>query len=292
MNRLPLYAIAGAAICSALLYVILKYFQKWKIDNLQGLTFNYITASILSFLLANTARKVIVAELPAFLLPACITGILFISVFYLTALTAQRAGLSIASIASKMSMAIPITAGFIFFGDELNWIRVTGILLAFVAVISAGRVKSDGNKSISAGVILLPVLLFIGSGLVDTSIKLSEHYLLNSGNTNLYFSLIFGVAGIAGIIMVLKRIKSGHPVQGRSVAGGILLGVVNYISLAFLVNALAAPGAESALVFAIVNMLVVIVTTVAGIILFREKPTNTNLAGLGVAVLAIALLSI
>jgi drug/metabolite transporter (DMT)-like permease len=40
-----------------------------------------------------------------------------------------------------------------------------------------------------------------------------------------------------------------------------------------------------------VNMLVVVLTTVSGILLFHEKPSRTNIAGLSLALAALFILS-
>lgn len=281
-----------AALCAALLYVILKFFQRWKIDNLQGLTFNYITASALSFLISREENMIQLPNASAYAIPALLIGLLFIVVFNLTALTAQRSGLAVASIASKMSMAIPIVCGIFLFHDLINATRIAGILLALTAVFISG---SNGRKSEAAGQrhgLLLPALLFLGSGLVDTSIKLSEHYFIRADNINLYFSFLFGSAALFGLIMlVVKYYRTPYSVPMRAVAGGILLGSVNYFSLVFLVKALASPGAESSLIFAVVNMLVVLISTVFGIFIFLEKPSWKTFSGISLALAALYILS-
>jgi len=38
-----------ASILSSLLYIILKYFEKFNVNNIHGLTANYVTASLFSF---------------------------------------------------------------------------------------------------------------------------------------------------------------------------------------------------------------------------------------------------
>jgi drug/metabolite transporter (DMT)-like permease len=290
MNGFPIVTAGLAAAFSALLYIILKYFQRWNVNNLQGLTFNYITASLLSFVITRETNTALLHTVPVILPPAILIGLLFISVFYLTALTAQKSGLAAVSIASKMSMAIPIVAGVLIFNDKITLVRITGILLALLAVFLSG--SSSGEKSVDRSKILLPVLLFIGSGLVDTSIKISEHYFINPENINLYFSFLFGTAGCFGItILIFRYFQFKEKITLQSVIGGIILGSVNYYSLVFLVRALAHPAAESSIIFAVVNMFVVILSTISGILLFQEKPEAKKIAGLALALLALLILS-
>jgi drug/metabolite transporter (DMT)-like permease len=76
-----------------------------------------------------------------------------------------------------------------------------------------------------------------------------------------------------------------------SALAGILLGIVNYYSLVFLVRCLATIGAESALIWAMTNMLVVIFSSVLAFFIFKEKLSRANQLGIGLALLAIFILS-
>lgn len=288
-----------ASLLSALLYIILKYFQRWKIYNLHGLTFNYVTASCLSFFLNFTSNKGALNTITDFAPFAFLIGMLFIIVFYIAALTAQNSGITVTSIAGKMSMIIPITAGIFLYHDTINFLRIAGILTALAAVILSSYVPSTGvqddqeTQHKKKYIRFLPLLLFIGSGFVDTSIKLSEHYLITPQNQGLFISFLFGSAGIFGLIASVNTfIKRKIKIELKSVAGGILLGVTNYYSLDFLIGVLATPGIESSLVFAMTNVIVVLFSTFFAIILFREKLSLLNIGGLGLAILSIIILSI
>ena len=140
--------------------------------------------------------------------------------------------------------------------------------------------------------VILPVLLFLGAGLVDTTIKLAQHFYMNDDNRNVVIMSIFGFAALFGTLkLIYDRFHLKKPVLFRSIAGGILLGVVNYFSLYFLVKCLGMPGAESSTVFAIVNIGVVLLSFVLGLMLFREYITRIKITGIILAIIAIILLS-
>jgi drug/metabolite transporter (DMT)-like permease len=281
-----------AAFLSSMLYVILKYFQEWKINNLHGLTFNYITASTLALGFAHHANSPVISGIRDNGGIAFFIGSLFIIVFYTAALTAQKAGVAITSIAGKMSMVIPIAAGVLVFGDHLYQTRIIGISLALLAVYLTSAGHKEATKHHSGYIWVYPILLFLGSGIVDTSIKISQAWFIKGGNNDVFFGMLFGSAGIIGSILTLyhlifKRLK----IELRSVLAGIFLGTVNYYSLVFLVRCLASQGAESVLIFSIVNMLVVVISALAAFLLFKEHPTKSNLMGIGLALLSILILS-
>lgn len=296
MTSALLLTIFIAALLSTLLYVILKYFQRWNVYNLHGLTFNYLTASAFSFLSNYTSNMQHLHEIPGFILAALFIGMLFIVVFYIAALTAQKSGVAVTSIAGKMSMVIPIIAGVWLYGDQLTLLRITGITVAIAAVILSSYKKDTAAEKSSHGkatlLWILPVLLFIGSGLVDTCIKISQHYFINENNQELYLVFLFGSAGCMGLFASLYQyFKNGIRVQFQSAAGGILLGITNFYSLVFLIKALANPGSESSVVFALSNVMVVLISALFAIFVFREKLNPLNIAGLLLAVLSIYILT-
>jgi len=159
------------SICiSSLLFVIFKLFDVLKINTLQAIVFNYFVAAILGFFLSDIS--VPFQEIPSqpWFLGAFLLGFLFIAVFNVMALTSQKNGLSVASVSSKMSVVIAIIFGVCYYNESLGYIKVIGILLALVAVYltSVKEKKEIVQKRIS---LLLPLLLFFGSGAIDTSLK-------------------------------------------------------------------------------------------------------------------------
>ncbi|MBL7924594.1 MAG: hypothetical protein JNL88_10390 [Bacteroidia bacterium] len=295
MNAALLINLLIASFLSALLYVILKFFQVYRINNLQGLTFNYFTASALSFTGRFEHNLSILDTSGDFLQYALLIGALFILVFYCAALTAQHAGITVTSIAGKMSMIIPISVGILVFHDRVYPLRIAGMLIAMAAVLMStfkGNSSGDEVQQDRKLKLILPLLLFAGSGLVDTCIKLSEHYLITEDNQELYISFLFGSAAIIGFMIMLYSWVKHHKKPGfRSVLAGILLGTTNYFSLVFLIKVLSSPGVESSLAFAMTNVMVVLISTVIAMLVFKEKLNRMNMGGLALAIISIVILS-
>ena len=61
---------------------------------------------------------------------AILQGIVLAVNFYLLAYTAQRAGVSVAVLASRLSVAIPVVLAFLFYGDSLNAVKIVGLAAA------------------------------------------------------------------------------------------------------------------------------------------------------------------
>ncbi|MFM2156448.1 MAG: hypothetical protein RL516_1197 [Bacteroidota bacterium] len=287
-----LIIIITASLLSALLYIILKYFERFNVNNIHGLTANYLTASLFSFFFNCKENIQLFPHSSSYAGFALGIGLLFICVFYTAALTAQKSGIAITSIAGKMSMVIPIIFGYFLYGDQLTTMRIFGILIALFAVYLSSSPSENASEEPKKKNWIFPLLLFIGSGLVDASIKAGQHYYMTEENQYLYFSFLFGSAGIFGITLTTimyakKRIK----VKLNSIIAGFILGIANFYSLFFLVKALSDDKAESMLIFSISNVLVVLFSAVLGLIIFKERPHKKNIIGLLLAIGAIIILT-
>jgi drug/metabolite transporter (DMT)-like permease len=217
-------------------------------------------------------------------------GVLFIVVFNLMAATSQRIGVSAASVATKMSLAIPVLFGVFVYKETLGSVKVIGIVLALFAVYFASVKKK--NISIDTSDLWLPILVFLGSGIIETSIKYVQEVHVQEEEYPLFTALVFAAAAVTGIsFLVIRSLKQPLKVNLKNVLGGIALGVPNYFSIYFLMKALQHTNLNSASIFTINNVFIVILSTLLGILLFKEKISLKNWSGIAIAVLSIILVA-
>jgi drug/metabolite transporter (DMT)-like permease len=276
-------------LVSSFLFVIFKLFDVFKINTLQAIIVNYIIAFSFGVFTSNTA--VLITEIPSqnWFLGAFCLGFLFISIFNVMGITAQRNGLSVASVAGKMSVVIPIIFGIIVYNEGVGFIKVIGILMALIAVYLSSA-KSDTN-TVKFKNLFFPLLLFIGSGLLDTGLKYVEMTSVSDGEEPLFLATIFGCAFILGIFVVIAQLINGKfKFQWKNVLGGIVLGVPNYYSMEFLLKAFKTD-LESSTLFTINNVGIVILTTIFALFFFKEKLIKKNWIGIALAVVSIVLVS-
>ncbi len=275
---------------NAVLFVIIKLFAKFNIDALQALVVNYFVAFLvgLFFLDSSIVPKEIISE--DWFNGSLLLGFVFISTFYATTLTSQRNGLSVASVASKMSVIIPISLGVILYNENLGFIKIIGILLALVAVYFTSK-KETGEVQ-QASNLLYPILVFIGAGTIDASLKYLQTFHVPSEKIGLFSSVTFFCAFTVGILtIVFLTLRGKIQFAGRNILGGIALGLPNYFSLYFLVKMLEVKAFESATLFTIHNIAIVIVSTFAGILFFKERISIRNAFGIGLALFALFLVT-
>ncbi|QTE24563.1 EamA family transporter [Polaribacter cellanae] len=272
------------------LFVIFKYFGIYKVDVLKAIFVNYIVAFSMGFLLAE--RKIPIAEiyLEPWFSGALILGALFIAIFFVMAMTAQKNGVSVTSIAGKMSVVVPVFFGIILYNESVTFLKIVGIIIALVAVYLSSVKEEKSNKK---GTLLFPILLFLGSGTIDTLIKYVQTNHVSQQDISIFSGSLFGIAAFFGfLILVFKAIKKRESFGVKNIIAGIILGVPNYYSIIFLIKALQDKNFESSVLFTVNNVGIVILSTLIGLLLFKEKFSLKNKIGVALAVLGIVLVTI
>jgi multidrug transporter EmrE-like cation transporter len=222
---------------------------------------------------------------------ALVLGLLFISIFNLMAITAQKNGLSVVSVASKMSLVIPVALGVVLYNEVLRPRQIVGILLALAAVYCIS-VKTEEQKKLGKS-LLFPLLVFLGSGIIEGALKYFENYHVQQSYIALFSACIFLFAALFGSIWIFGIQKQKlSQFKTKSIVAGILLGVVNYYSIYFLLQVLKLNWLNSGTVFTINNVSIVSLSSLIGFTLFRESISRLNLTGILLAVLSIFLISI
>ena len=276
-----------SVLSSTAIFVLFKLFSKYKIDTLQAIVVNYATA--LGFGIVFNETQISISEIiqTHWFYAAIGLGILFIAIFNVMALTAQRNGLSVASVASKMSLIIPVIFGIYVNNESTEAQKLIGIALALVAVYLTS-IKQKDNSVVTKS-IYLPIILFIGSGIIDTSVN----HFAPKGNIPLFLSSIFGIAAIIGFFLfAYKSITTKQRFQLKSIPFGILLGIVNYGSMYFLLLALRVENTESSTIFTINNIAILALSTLVGLVLFKENISKKNWIGIILAFIAILLVTL
>lgn len=276
---------------SSLLFVLFKVFDRYNINTLQAIVINYFVAFFCGLLFYGKVVNTTQILSSNWFVGAAILGFLFITVFNIMAITSQRNGLSVASVAGKMSVVVPIVFGIYVYKESVGAQKIIGIFLALIAVyLTSVKSKSPANRNNG---LLFPVLLFIGSGIIDTSIKYMEHFYVLKEDVALFSATIFIIAGILGFIsLVYLKIRNRFKFDSKSVIGGLCLGIFNYFSMYYLIRALQVEGFESSTLFTLNNVATVMLTTLFGLAIFKEIIYTKNWIGIALAIISITMITL
>ena len=271
-------------------FVTMRVFKRFELDNHQALMWNYVFATCTGFLMCDRFDTVpeLVDE-PWFGL-SLLTGFWFIFTYLLMTASTQSSGVTVTSLSSKLSVVLPTLAGVLLFRETLTGPVSIGIVLALVAlvlVVGSGD-KSPANTQRTNW--LLPVLIFFGTGTGDILMKLNEQR-NTADDMSFMIAFIYLIAMVFGVILVAYELLRGKSKwQTKSLIGGIALGVINFFSTYCIFHAMRC--FDNVMLFPIYNIGVVCLTALIGWLFFKEKLTWKNYLGLAIAIIAVVLISV
>ena len=274
--------------CSVLVSVLLKLMQRRGIDTAQGITWNYLAASLLCFGLLDpplaTLRHAGTPWTELVLLALLLPGI-----FLALSASVRAAGIVRTDIAQRMSLVLSLLAAFLWFGEQANALRIAGLVLGVVAIACLVARPERGTRGDGWQAWALPLLVLVGYASVDVLLK----RLAAAGTP---FAASLQVAFIAAFAVMLLvqglRLWRARIAPTRAALGtGLLLGTLNFANILFYVKAHRALPDHPAVVFSMMNIGVVVLGTLVGVFGFGERLNRLNLLAIPLAIIAIGLIA-
>jgi len=276
------------------IFIIFKSIDQFDLPAFPVIIVNYLTAAGLGFLISRSSPLSAFHSGSDWLPLGIIVGVLFILMFFLVGYSSRKAGISVTTVASKMSVIFPILFSLMIdISDRLTLLKSAAIICTLSGV--ALTVFKPRRVGLDPRVIYIPLLLFAGMGIVDSLVKYAQHHYVRDASTAIFSAVVFFYAFASGILILLFHRGTLRWFRVPSIWGwGILLGAVNFGSIYFLVRTLnyrspAGPGIDSSLIFGVNNIGIVALSVLTGILVFREKLRPLNWAGIGLSAIAIVL---
>ncbi len=284
--------------------MIFKHAALRGLDRLSLLTANYLAAFLISLAVLDVGGYDPGLELTLF---GVFTGGLFIAGFFVLALATAVAGMSLAIAVMRISVVIPFVASWIVWDETPSEFQLAGLVVAVGAFLLISRrpriVDAPAPASALEAVPFRPsaaqdvktsplqhfttlTLLFLIGGTIDTTMKAFDEVFAADHSTAAFMSMAFGVAFLLGLAIVVGRRRRSDL---RTIAWGFVLGAVNVGSVEFILRAIRQ--LSGPFVFPANNILLVIGSALLGVVLWKERLSGPNWAGLALAALALLLLN-
>lgn len=283
-------------LASVLLLVNFRLHARFSIRTFQAIVWNYPFCWLIGFAMMPAGQSLGMDPGEVWTWFAWILGIVFIITFVASGAATQRMGMTVTSLANNVSLVIPVLFSlFVFKGgtrafDGWNYL---GLVLALGAVVLSSVKKEEANTSQTGGGWGLVVSVFLLYGFSNAAINyLTLRYIPEPERTiPVTLVMLFG-AMVTGILLLGYRVWKGQEILAwRHVVAGLALGVPNFFSFYWLLRALNSFGGQGALVYPMYNIGVILGTALVGLVFFREKLTRWNQWGVGLALLALILIS-
>ena len=282
--------LAFSIISSTAILVLFKSFEERDIPLFHAIIINYAVAFSLGMAVNHGTDGIVAADFfrAPWTGPAAGLGICLITMFFVIGISTQKAGISITTVAAKISVVIPMLFSIFYYGESMTWIKAAGIGLALTG-LACTVVRPEKSGAGDSGW-YLPLILFTGLGGMDALVKFVQHEYVSDAASAAFTGATFFFAFCTGLAVCLfRQISLSGFLKPRVVVAGILLGAANFGSIFFIINALNSGVLDSAVLFGINSISVMALSVFCGLIFFRERLSPLNRAGIGMAIAAILL---
>ena len=273
--------------CNITVAVLFKLAKRYHINTTQAIVWNYAAALILSWLIFRPQLPGISqAPMGIYLF----LGVLLPAMFVVIAAAIQNTGIVRTDVAQRLSLFIPVLAAYLIFNESFSLLKTIGIALAFTAIICSipwqknSKMNSSGQ---SAWIYLLAV--FIGMGIIDVLFKqIASHTVPFTASLFVIYSLAFSISILVLLSMFITRKLKFEWIH---LLCGIILGIFNFGNILFYLKAHQALAQTPSVVFSSMNVGVIIMGSLVGVIIFKEKLSRLNYFGIVLAIIAIVVIS-
>lgn len=279
-----------AIVFSVSVSVLLKLVPRYTLDVRQAIFVNYLVAGALTWGVLSPDVGSLAEISPGMWGVLVLLGLGLPSMFWVLAAAVRTSGIVRTDAAMRLSLLVPLVASFTFLGEVFALNKGVGIVLGFIAILLVVlRPDAARNSPLSKSVTLL-LVVFVGMGVIDILFKLIAA--LSAASSSAVLFAVFGLAAIASLLAIAWLYARGVATwRVRHVVTGGALGVLNFGNIYCYIEAHRAMPTNPSLVFAAMNIGVIVLATIIGMLAFRERLSRINIAGLLLAVVSVIVLA-
>ncbi len=277
------------AASSVLIAHFFKVIESRKLSTINVLTVNYLIATSTAFFI------VYLHDTPAMpngfeglgtpLILAFFVGIIFIANFFVYSKSVDYNGVGISVAAMRISLLLPVLLSTLWYLELLTFAQWLGVILVFVTLFLLLPNKRKMLKEPFSAAWLL-VLLFLGTGVGDASLKIYEVEFSGMLSKELFMAFVFLTAFLVGVTIVIA--KNRGKISKNEWLLGAAIGIPNLLTAIFLIAAL--QQMNGAIVYSAVNLLTVLGATLLGVIRWKDRFTKIQWFGILLTLVSILLL--
>ena len=270
------------------LAVVLKAGERRRRSRMVLMSANYLAATALSL-----GYYFWTGSVPAGIATALwggATGIVYAASLLLWMVVIRQAGVGTSTTAMRLSVVWPALISVFVFGESPSLWQGLGVALALGAVVLLAVGSSLAPRLRHGSGPGWVIALFVTSGMCSSFLKLFQQWSA-PGQRPAYLAAIFLSAGVICWSWVAwRRWRLGERLHGPDVRDGLLFGVGNAVGNGFLLKSLeTVPGV---LAFPLRDSASIVIVSVIGAVVWKERPGRLGTAALAAATAAVALMAL
>lgn len=268
-----------AITCSVCLSVLMRLTEKRLTSEMTMFLANYLICLGLSILFMNHDNWIM--DFPA-IWSGTLTGALYLISFLFFRSNIKHNGLVLSSTFMKLGVLIPTLMAIFVFKEHPKMTQILGVVVSVLAIILINYEKTSqsGNKKSWL------ILLLIFNGLADAMANVFDKIQHISSNDSYLIMTFLSASIITFIVLILRKEKMNI----KDALFGMIIGIPNYLSARFLLLAL--QNIQAVIVYPVYSVAGIILITLIGILIFKEKINMKKLCSLCMIIVALVLLNL
>jgi drug/metabolite transporter (DMT)-like permease len=277
-----MWYIVISIFCSVSVGILLKISKRYSLNIAEIMGWNYLTALLLAYFIYRPIIEIPEKNSSIILLLGL--SLLLPIVFLIQNTSIKQVGIVRTDVAQRLSLFIPILAAFFIFNETFSTYKIIGIVIGFSAILLTLIKKSETHQLNTNW--KYPIMVLLGFGIIDTLFKKVASTFQMPFTTALFF-IFLGAFLVVLLFLAFQRMYQNKKINWENCMWGIGIGILNFGNILFYLKAHKALADQPTTVFAAMNMGVIIIGSLAGTLLFKERLSKWNYFGILLAILSI-----
>lgn len=247
----------------------------------------FLTGAVTVLLLKGNAFTELAFETVCY---AIIFAILLISAQWFLTVAMSKGNVAICVTVYSLGFIVPTITGIVLWDEKVNLSNTVGIILVAVAVIVSAINKTDDKKKISLGEYIVPLMISAPAGGFMGVIQTLQQKSAYSGQLPQFVVISFSIAMLISFIGFLFAKKDCEKSTSKKLWFGVILGAC--YGCVNMTNTLLAGRLDASVFFPAYNISNIFVSSLLGVLIFKERITKREVAVFVLTVMSILLLNV
>ena len=272
-----------AILCSCAIALFMRLSANKVTARLSMLSVNYLICALLGA--AYAGFDLICPAVSGFsttVALGAVGGILYLVSFILLQWNTGRNGIVLSSVFMKLGLLVPMTLSVLVFHELPTGTQITGFCIALIAIVLINAKKESSASRFHWELLLLLLL----GGSADAMTKVFEAL----GPAALSNQFLFYIFAVALVLCVTLAVYQKERPGIRELLFGAAIGIPNFLSSKFLLRSLAE--LPAVVVYPSFSIATMLITTLVGVLFFRERLLKLQWLAMVAIVAALFLLNL
>ena len=273
-----------AIVSSALVSVFMRLSEGKVKGNIAMLVSNYLMCTLIAGMECGF-RDLVDPSNPLLAITTAmgaVNGLFYLGGFLLFQMNIRRNGVVLSSTFMKLGLLVTLAISVCVYGEVPSVLQTLGFAVAVAAIVMINYRPGQGK----AGSKLWLIWMLLVGGMADGMSKIFEE----SGVPGMGSQFMFFTFGTALVFCILRMVVKGQKLGKWEILYGLLVGVPNFYSSRLLLRAL--ENVPAVIAYPVYSVGCILVVTVTGVLLFRERLEKKQWVALGLILAALVLLNV